>query len=38
MTDYKILELVNNEKKLLLKGTEEPQTYWIEVFDLTMMP
>ena len=34
MTDYKILELVNNKKKLLLKGTEEPQTYWIEVFDL----
>ena len=34
MTNYEILELVNNKKKLLLKGTEEPQTYWIEVFDL----
>lgn len=34
MAPYKILELVNNKTKLILKGIEEPRTFWFEVVDL----
>ena len=34
MAHYKILELVHNKKKLIMKGMEEPQTFWIELIDL----